>query len=291
VASTISIFLTGLCYLVNNGAGKTLNVVFPNVVRERIAETKHHGGAMIIPSHRTYVRYRVDQVIASDTMPQIFFTRHGVNYAAYFLNGEAVEVAVSADGAQAVSFATTAANPSSPPSKNDRLPFDKIVNLKKEVHTSCGYINPNHLTPKRRDVVQGRLDIVLGSLAASFADPKALWEFKPDPLDSTERYLAQAVAWDLKTTDGRVTLNFSPFLADDPVSHYLTLGSIGGPLDLEIGNAPIADVVGAGQRHSPDHHFEVYYGLLQARPVHLPIPHRKDLYPDGANCPPVQETP
>jgi hypothetical protein len=95
----------------------------------------------------------------------------------------------------------------------------------------------------------------------------------------------------MKTINGEVTLAFTPFIANNPLAHKLTLRENGEPLDIEIGNAPIADLVGAGTPHSPDHHFEVYYRLLDQQPIYLVIPYSDALSPEGGNCPPVQEKP
>jgi hypothetical protein len=296
MAIKVSIYFTGLCYFVNNGDGKTANVVFPNALREKVAETKDNGDEMIIPSHRVYVRYRVDQVDKdnTDTNPQVFFTKHDINYAAYLLAGENIVVNVSLDGSQPVCFASSPATPSNPPSNNDRLPFSKIVNLKKDVSQDCGSIKDEFVTDNPPiDKIHGRLDVSMGCLAATFADPQVGWEFKPDALNPASRYLAQMVSWDLKTTDGKAMLAFIPFVGADVSGHKLTLRENASALDIEIGNAPIADLVGAGKRDSgPDHHFEVYYRLVKQRPAYyLVVPYSDALSPQGSNCPPVQEKP
>lgn len=298
MATTITIFFTGLCYLSNQGAA--VNVVFPNASVSRVAETREADGTqMIIPSHRVYLRYRLDQVSGGNTTPNVKFTRKDLNgqdvlYAAYLLSGELVDVKMSPDGSQPLAFASTSVTPSSPPTKKDRLPFSMVVNIRSDVTKNAGKPKPNVLNPLPADVavVAGRLDIKLGNLAASFVNSSQVWRFKPDADNPTRDFiLPQAVAWDVKTTTDEVTFAFTPIAPNMPPAHSLTLKENGKPLDIEFGNAPIDDLVTSNPRQSPDHHFEVYYSLLDARPAYLVVPHIRVLSPEGGNCPPSTGTP
>jgi hypothetical protein len=306
MASTISIFFTGVCYFLNRGAGKTVEVVIPNASTPQVAHNqapKHpkkdehaHGrksGAMtVIPGHRGYIRYRVDQV-PENTPHDLVFRRTDINgnpvlYGAYLLQGERIKVTADFDGSQPVSFASTSTTPEKPPTKKDRLPFSYVINLLEDVNNEGEQMDDEHLKPKNTDSVIGRLDIELGNLAASFTDRDVMWKFKPEALPRSADFLPQAVAWDFRSKTDTITFEFTLFEEQAP-HKTLTLKENGNSLDIEIGNAPIDDIVKKGVIHDPDHHFEIYYGLMKKPIRFLSIPHLDSKAPDGGNCPPAQE--
>jgi hypothetical protein len=289
--TTIEVLFTGIVYLLGSDSS-TVNVVLPNASLSASAPFGH-----AISDHFAYIkiaRKYIDDasyqtalgIRAPDFLVQ---SPIGEPFVVYVLDGEQIDLAAMNMTPLPTKICSV------PPCGTDRVIYANVAH-RELICPGCGKLDQVYLSSKEPTFVSGRMAITAGRLSAIKPDT-AEWVFQPAVSRfSNATYKHQAVAEKVAldvSADSAFTLALTRFDATTTIALLLQTGA-----SVEIGNLPLADLVGLMLpcEESVDHHFGLYYAMLQ-RPVphDPPIPHRVNLPtcpPTGGprqNCPPLAD--
>jgi hypothetical protein len=146
------------------------------------------------------------------------------------------------------------------------------------------------------------LDLTAGTVFAKALSPCTPWTFAAEAgyPAHTQKIFARQVAVGLEADDGKqVTLTLTRTDENGNLQKRMIVLNADIVTDITMGSATIEDIVGIGGGHATDridHHFELYYYLLErSNRARHPLPvgdpscggtvHRLN----GVDCPPVQQ--
>jgi len=291
--NTLEIIFTGIVYLLGtaDSTGGTVQAILPAVA----APISPYGE--VIPEHTAYIQVKESELVNPKAAPTFKYKPFGKNedYWVYVLGirPESAGDAISIKPAVVVPDLLTICK--ADPCPNDRLRYDKVVAHREEICPKCGPIDEAFVKSPLVDVVAARMEIKHGYLAAAkrFGGgdwPK--WHIKPPhgpAVPIKEQQLSERVTLDLSANDP-----FSIVVAalDDPANVRFEI-HLASKASVEIGNTPVADIVLPPRAHDEavDHHFGLFYTMLQSAPANPPVPTKPAHATLGPrdNCPPLAD--
>jgi hypothetical protein len=290
MASTVTIILTGVVYLaaVPQPTPTKLRALMVKSDNDRVST---QGGA--IPRHVAFVKIPSDKV-ASGASDLIFDA--GVANSLFVLNGEKIEVSNTSTPSLAFPALPEPVLPIDP---NAKTAFDKAI-IKADVFCpTCPTVDFDRPNLKH---VGGMLDLTAGTVVAKALSPCTMWNFAAETgyPAHTQKFFGRQVAVELKAEDGKqITFTLTRTNRDGNPEQRTIVLKPDITADVMIGSATMEDIIGVGGGHSADrvdHHFELFYYLLErsnrfGHPLPVADPtcgatfHRLN----GVDCPPVQQ--
>jgi len=289
MASTATIVFTGLVYLT------TLPKPTPTIMKGQIMKSPHdrvstRGGA--IPRHRAFLRVLNDDIAAKSREPDLNIAG---KVLIYFLDKEDLTFSGFANGT--LDFPT--------PGGNDTANFSAVPDVQKFCPTCRLHAEQNFDAPDFDNHVGARFAITRGSVFARRLsrcgnmpnDPVLRWNF-----DAEFGYPAQSIA----PMPREVVLEYNIANASNLIIKTTAIAQGANPFELKlkdqklevtIGSATIEDILSLGSGHSDrtDHHFELFYYLLErSNAAKHPLPVADPLCAafhraGGVDCPPIRQ--
>jgi hypothetical protein len=286
--STATIILTGVVYLSHVPQTPSIKAAVTHSQHDRIST---RAGA--IPRHRAFISVPKDSIDASvsgQRIPDIELTKPGKPATLiYFLRNETITFSGFNN--------TTLELPT--PTGADEVKFENVMKLT-NVCPTCRPLQANDFDNPDLKHVGGRIDIKVGKVIARALSPcKQGWHF--DAEFGYPGFVAKTVPREVAvslTVPNKLQLNTTALPGvkpgDAPDSKIVFKSS---DVEVTIGSATVEDIVLVGGHSADrvDHHFELFYYLLErSNAAKHPLPvadpactiiHR----PSGIDCPPVQQ--
>jgi hypothetical protein len=292
--NTLEIIFTGIVYLLGtaDSTGGTVQAILPAVV----APIAPYGE--IIPEHVAYIKVKASDLSSPPAEPPTFKYKQFPANEEYFIYvlgtkpdsaGDAISITPSAFLPDVLTICKA------DPCLNNRLSYNNFVAHREEICPKCGPIDPSFMKSPISDLVAARMEIKHGYLAAAKrldnnSWPK--WHIKPahgPALPIKAQQLSERVSLDV-SANGPISIVVAPLDNTSTPRYELKLVN---NASIEIGNTPVADIVLPSRTHDEpvDHHFGLFYTMLQSAPANPPVPTKPAHATLGPrdNCPPLAD--